>query len=311
MIAARSRARRIAAFPCCLPALLLLSCALALGTGFNAPDGKFSSLEFGHTGDGGVDYSEWVDAPKGGTLFSVWTKVPDTLQAPAVSGTKLRGNMIVYSLKGDSWVLRAQVGNIDGFTSGHPLGEGGVYNANIMIDIGGDVCVFYDPAHRPLPVLNDWIWAAWQVIVNDDRSITFRQWLKFGLEGEVFPAANQTGTGGLPLPKLGEDRVFFGAQPSDAVSFQVGYNNYHENVVNHIPNSYLCHARMEALGREPTLEYLEKISRLNKPDTSAYADYKLSWEEAAPMLEDRSGNGRHLSVRSGGVLYAGPESPRF
>ena len=311
MIAARSRARRIAAFPCCLPALLLLSCALALGTGFNAPDGEFSSREFGHTGDGGVDYSEWVDAPKGGTLFSVWTKVPDTLQVPAVSGTKLRGNMIVYSLKGDSWVLRAQVGNIDGFTSGHPLGEGGVYNANIMIDIGGDVCVFYDPAHRPLPCLKDWIWAAWQVIVNDDRSITFRQWLKFGLEGEVFPAANQTGTGGLPLPKPGEDRVFFGAQPSDAVSFQVGYNNYYENVVNHIPNSYLCHARMEARSTRPTLGELEAIAAADAPDPGAWGDWELRWISGAPDLSDRSGNGRHLSVDDGGTLYQGPLSPVF
>ncbi len=306
-----SRRAKSAAFLCCLPAIVLFSCTLAIGTGLRASDGHFPSLEFGHTGDGGVDYCDWMDAPKGGTLFSVWTKIPDTLQTPAVSGTKLRGNMIVYSLKGDNWILRALVGNIDGFTRSHPLGEGGVYNANIMIDIGGDVCVFYDPEHRPLSLLNDWIWVAWQVVVNGDRSITFRQWLKYGIDGDVFPAANQTGTGGLPLPKPGEDRVFFGVQPSDAVSFQVGYNNYSDNVVNRVPNSYLCHARMEALGREPSLEYLQEISRLSSPDTSAYADYKLSWEGGKPMLEDRSGKGRHLSVMPGGVLYEGPASPRF
>jgi len=84
-----------------------------------------------------------------------------------------------------------------------------------------------------------------------------RQWLKYGIDGDVFPAANQTGTCGSPLKKPGEDKVYCGAQPSDAASFQVGYKNYYENVVNHVPSSYLCHARMEALGREPTLDYLE------------------------------------------------------
>jgi hypothetical protein len=307
----KSPKRRIAIFAAIVFLIALASCSLAIGTGLNPLDRRFSTLEFGHQGPGGVDYCDWVEAPSGGTLFSIWTKVPDTLKPPAMSGQKIRGNMIVYSLRGSNWELMGLVGNIDAYLSDHPLGEGGVYNANLMINIGGDVCVFYDPVHRPLSVLNDWIWVAWQVVVNDDRTITFRQWLKYGIDGEVFPAANQTGFSGTPLVKAGEDRVYFSQQPGDALQFRIGYNNYYDNVVNHVPNSYLCHARMEAMSSEPTLQYLEKISRLSKPDTSAYADYKLSWERGAPNLQDRSGHNRHLSVLPGGALYEGPESPGF
>jgi hypothetical protein len=274
--------------------------------------GQVHSLEFGHTGDNGKDYCNPVPAPAGGTLFSVWTKVPGTLEYPASAG-KIRGNMIVYRLYGTNWGLMALVGNIDAYPQGDPGGAGGIYNANYMFGLGsegGDYSVFYDRTRRPLSVLNDWIWVAWQVVVNPNKSITFRQWLKYGIDGQVFAAGNQKGFTGQPLEKEGEEIAYFSQQPGEAVNFQVGYNNYYDNE-QHIPNSYLCHARMEALGMEPTLEYLDAISRLNHPDASAWADYELNWVDGAPNLQDRSGHGRNLSVKDGGVLYQGPLSPVF
>jgi hypothetical protein len=39
----------------------------------------------------------------------------------------------------------------------------------------------------PISTVSERVWLAWQVILNPDGSFTFRQWLKFGIDGDVFP----------------------------------------------------------------------------------------------------------------------------
>ena len=72
-----------------------------------------------------------------------------------------------------------------------------------------------------------------------------------------------------------------------------------------------CDARMGATNVTPTLAALDAIARANAPDTAAWADCKLNWENGAPNLSDQSGHGRNLAVEAGGTLYQGPASPTF
>jgi hypothetical protein len=244
-------------------------------------------------------------APAGGTLFSVWTKDPKILSPSGKSGL-VRGNMIVYTLSGDNWSLVALVGNVFEYA-----GKGASYNANYMINVGvGDYDVYQTLERDAMPwsAVNDWVWAAWQVVVNSNGTITLRQWLKFGLSGKVFAAGPYDRT---YTTMTGEDTVSVsGWRASDAKTFQIGYDNTSSNDW-HVPNSYLCHARMQARSSKPTLAELEDIAKADAPDAKAWGDWELSWVNGAPNLSDRSGNGHNLSIQSGGTLHQGPLSPIF
>jgi hypothetical protein len=296
-------------------ALALLSCSNSYPSPAPSP-GQAYSLEFGHS-SGAKDYCNPVALSAGfgnGVLFSVWTRIPKALTAPP-SFAKLRGNMNVLYLYGSNWSLIALVGNIDAYPDGNAL-----YNANYMLDPGtgswgGDFCTYQtlERDKMPLARMNDWVWVAWQVVINADHSMTMRQWLKFGIDGAVFPAGNYSLPNGVwtPLVPEGEETArMAGWDPSLPTGFRIGYDNTSSGV-NTGSNSYLTHARMEARGTKPSLAELEAIARLNAPDPTAWGDWELDWKDGAPDLTDRSGHGRALSAQAGGTLYQGPKSPLF
>ncbi len=266
--------------------------------------GQVYSLEFGHA-SGHNDVCAPMAAPAGGTLFSVWTKSPKILSPSGMDGL-VRGNMIVYTLTGENWKLNALVGNVYEYA-----GKGASYNANYMINAGAVDYVVYQTLERdvlPFETVNDWVWVAWQVVVNADGTITLRQWLKFGMTGKVFAAGPYDPT---YTTMSGEEIVAVpGWKAGEAKTFQIGYDNTYSNDWR-ISNSYLCHARMEARSTRPTLGELEAIAAADAPDPGAWGDWELRWINGAPDLSDRSGNGRHLSVDDGGTLYQGPLSPVF
>jgi len=263
-----------------------------------------SSVEFGQETDG-FDYCVRRDAPSGGTLFSVWTHIPD-------DWGNWGHNMDVYVLYGENWHMRCLVANMP--ESDDPC----LYNANSMIFANpyelwaGDYTLDYRSVPRSQAV--GWVWVAWQVIVNSN-SFTIRQWLKFGIDGAVILTNEDV----APFSELREFLLVYGNNewaydngyewtqeiadawtPTDAVSFQVGKDN-----------SYLCHARMDAMSEEPSLEYLDQIARGTAPLNTAWADYELNWRRGKANLSDRSGNGRDLEIESDGTLYEGEISPDF
>jgi len=278
--------------------------------------GQIFSLEFGHT-SGAPDYCTPVGLPDdfgNGVLFSVWTKIPNELVAPS-SFIKLRGNMEVFYLHDDNWHLICLDGNIDGYPDGYAL-----YNANFMLAADGegnrgDYCTYmtYLKDKLPLSTFNDWVWVAWQVVINADKTMTMRQWLKFGLSGTVFPAGNYYLPGGFwtPLDPEGEEIASIsGWNPSFPKFFQIGTDNSSSGV-NTGSNSYLCLARLEARSTPPTLPELEAIASRNAADPSAWGDWELNWENGAPNLTDRSGHGHDLTIQPGGQLWQGVLSPSF
>jgi hypothetical protein len=218
--------------------------------------------------------------------------------------------MDVYVLYGSNWSLRCLVGNtrIDSATSAS-------LNANSMIFgnpygiWGGDYSYYQSGLDYTEEELRGWVWAAWQVIVHAD-SITIRQWIKVGLEGDVIKGDEST-------PSFAELRTFILNEqtsgnyagtwtqadadawvPSDALRFQVGRDE-----------ADLCRVRMYGRSTEPSLAELNAISRNSAPDAHAWGDWDFTWIAGAPNLSDRSGNGRYLSVSSGGTLYEGSATP--
>jgi uncharacterized repeat protein (TIGR02543 family) len=275
---------------------------------------NIDSVEFGAdaTQPISLDQCTYAEAPKGGTLFSVWTKVPDGRGI-------VTHNIDVYVLKSANWRMRCIVGNLNYPTDPK---AGVLYNANSMLfvddtyDIWAGDYSYYQTADADAmteATVTGWVWAAWQVIVNTD-SITIRQWLKFGLDGELIYRES--------TPTFKEIRDFLGVYanneyyynnnlmwssdkiaawtPSDAVSFQVGKENV-----------YLCHARMDKMSTKPTDAELNAIARDMALHSAAWADYELNWTNGAPNLTDRSGNSRDLTLTSGGTLYKGAVGPAF
>ena len=254
------------------------------------------SIEVGRT-FWGHDYAERPDAPQGGTLFSVWTRIPD----PGPSYPWQRGNMDVYLLRGANWYLWCVVGN-----SSAESPSDARYNANSMLFIHpgdtwiGDYSYYESGGGYADAPYRDWVWAAWQVIVGSD-AFTLRQWLKFGASGPVLRAGQSVLTF-AEVRRIMQENGSSAQEaeawtPSDALSFQVGADH-----------GYLMQARMQALSREPTLEELEQVAR-GDGAASVWADYPFTWTDDAPYLIDVSGHGRDLTIPTGGALYPGPEGP--
>ncbi len=287
--------------------IILMACAAACIDTVSGDPAHLDSIEFGSR-PGYKDYCDPVRLPLDtpGWLFTIWTRIPKSLTAPE-SFAKLRGNMEVLYLDADNWHLICLVGNVDGYPDGYAL-----YNANYMLSAAGgggkgDYCT-YQTLERdkvPLGTVNDWVWVAWQVIVNQNQTMSLLQWLKFGLNGTVFPA------GQWDIMPAGEETVSIaGWNPGNPASFQLGADNTYSGE-NTGSNSYLVHARLQARSTKPSIAELDAIAMLNEPDPTAWGDWELDWKDGAPDLADRSGNGRHLKITAGGILSMGPEGPAF
>lgn len=256
-----------------------------------------ASIEVART-QWGNDYATRPDAPQGGTLFSVWTKIPD----PGTSYPWSRGNMDVYVLRGNGWHIRFIVGNS---SANSPTDAR--YNANSMLFADpagtwvGDYSYYESGGGHVEAPYRDWVWAAWQVVIANG-SFTIRQWLKLGTSGAVFAAGESTVTFDQlrsVLTSNGWSAASAAAwSPSDATDFQVGYEH-----------GYLTRARMQARSTAPTLAELETIARHTTPDASAWADYPFVWSGGAADLHDQSGHGRNLVPKTGGTLYQGVAGP--
>ncbi len=255
------------------------------------------AVEVGHT-SGGSDYTLRPDVPQGGTLFSVWMKIPD----PGSSYPWSRGNMDVYILSGANWHIRALGGNSSAMSASSAR-----YNANTMIFAdpqgvwAGDYSYYESNYTLTDAVVRDWVWVAWQIVVADG-TFSLQQWLKLGVDSPVFAAGSSAPT----LAQLRSSLITNGLSasaahawtPADATSFQVGSLD-----------GYLFHARMQATATAPTLDELEAIAASTAPDSTAWGDYLFDWENGAANLKDQSGHGRDLQLAPGGTLHQGPAAP--
>lgn len=267
------------------------------GPGDPLPGG--SSVEVGRTLYG-TDFALYDGVPTGGLLFSVWSRIADP---PPSSIPWVRGNMDVFVLRGVGWHMRCLGGNIHVYSS-----DFYTYNANSMLFAGSsgewveDYSFYLADPGIPEAEVHDWVWLAWQVIVESDAFV-IRQWVKFGPDRAVLPMIESRVTFAQVRSILVNQRGWSSAaanawQPGQATSFQVGSDH-----------GYLFHARMDATSTVPTNAQLEAIAGAADASTAAWADYAITWHDGAADIADRSGHGRHLEIASGGQLHQGVAPP--
>jgi hypothetical protein len=254
-----------------------------------------SSISFNHNEDWSESYGQILTAPSGGVLFTMWTKVND----PGSTWSAVP-NMEVAAIFGDNWLVRGIVANSYGGYNGLRTAE---YNANSMLFAGdsgldfwsgtyvGDY-TYYDDYITPTEY-KDWVWVAWWVKVGADR-IYLQQFLKFGRFGAVFAAGSDEVTFAEIRTAIGDGTW----TATDAVALRVGNNQ--ERAAN------ITGARVYTQTSAPSLASLEAIAALNAADSSAWADWPLTWSTSA-NLSDQSGNNRNLTA--GSTLYEGLEGP--
>lgn len=262
------------------------------------------SLEVGRT-MWGQDYLSRNDVPSGGVLFSVWTKVPDTISSYPYT----RGNMEAFNLYGSNWNMRFVCGNI---VANSAVDCG--YNANSMMTADGgafgqpngtylgDFSYLQDTG-RTVGQVTGWVFVAWQVLIGVS-DVTIRQWVRYSGGAVQGPFASTMSF--TQLRTWAEESGWApgtGASwtPSAPTRFTIG-------TVNDICNGYYVKARMESNSALPSNSYIESLATLTSPDTSAWADWSLKWDTdlSVSVLTDQSGNARTLTLQSGGTLYQGP-----
>ncbi len=294
---------------------------------FSPQPGAITSLEFGHRESPAKDYCAPIELGEdfgAGILISFWTKITYPIVPP-----DFRGNQNICRIYGDNWDLICLDGNI-----GTHANAAARYNANYMFNYddrwGSDLCTYYSLEDEGLSMeeANGWVWVAWQVVINQDRSMTFRQWLKFGMEGAVIPAGHWSvrysnpgeetlAPGSMALDPINTSPIPTDFNPSPPRRVQVGDDNTYSasGYDTHEPltpsNSWICHGRIDARADKPSIDELDEIARGRASPYPAWADWELAWKGDAPDLSDRSGHGRDLSLMPGGALSAGGESPTF
>jgi hypothetical protein len=264
------------------------------------------SLEFGRT-PWGNDYIQTATAPTGGTLFSIWSRIPDDIASFPFS----RGNQEIYQLHSTNWHVRCIVGNCSAANAGD---TNCWYNANsmLLVDGGavgeanntyvGDYSWMGEGGHT-VAELQGFNFSAWYVR-NTGSAFELVLWLRFAggpLLGPFTSTVTHTEirttvvAGGTGWQQANADALVFDANPLYfTIAPDTGFNT---------------HARMEAVAAQPTDAHVLAVSNaINTPDATAWGDWPLIWDtnDNVPVLTDRSGNGRTLSVRGGGALHQGP-----
>ena len=138
------------------------SIAALVPSGSGGAPSTQSSIEVGRT-PWGPDHAGRPDVPAGGTLFSVWMKIPD----PSPTYPWSRGDMDAYVLSGANWHLRCLGGN-----SSAKSPTSARYNANCMVFAdpqgtwAGDYAFYESDYTLTDATVRGWVWVAWQVVVN-------------------------------------------------------------------------------------------------------------------------------------------------
>lgn len=263
------------------------------------------SVELGRT-MWGSDYLERNDAPPGaGVLVTLWTRIPEAI----TSYPYTRGNMEAVDIYGSNWNVRCVCGNI---VANSAVDCG--YNANSMMiaDGGafgqpngtylGDFSYLQDTG-QPVARVSGWVFVAWQVVIGAS-DVTIRQWVKYAGQPVQGPQASTIAISQLRTWAENNGWAEGSASawtPSAPSRFSIG-------TVNDNCNGFYTRARVYGRTDLPTNAEIEAVASRSSADSGAWGDWALTWDTGAgaAVLADRSGNGRALSIHSGGTLYQGP-----
>jgi hypothetical protein len=251
----------------------------------------------------GTDFATIETMPSGsGFLFSAWTRIPEQLPPDVQSQ---RGNFNVFEFQSPTWGCVCIGGN----GGWNPDNQNCFYNANTMFGpinpahLGGTYLgydqTWYLQEWLPLSYINNWVFLAWQVIINAS-DVTIRQWIKFQGQPMLNPQESI-----LTFAQMRADLVVAGWTQGEADAWTPGLATSTRFGTN---AGMLIHARAESNSTLPSQPYMESIAALSGPDASAWADWSLEYTNQV-NLSDRSGNGRNLTPNAGAAFYRGPTFP--
>lgn len=241
----------------------------------------------------GTDYASIASTPDVtvGIFISCWTKA---IRPPGTPWTK--ANDYPVTVIGTNWVVECVSANANSTTGG--------YNANTML-VGnatyvGDYTFFPESGanqdHVPEAQMLDDVWLAWQIIMNGTADIILRQWIKFGVCGDLH-LTESTVTVASVRTAIG-DALW---TPGAGSSLRFGYYGGAQQPMN------LARINVQQLGGLPTNAVLHAISNNDAADITAWGDYAFAFASGVADLTDRSGNARHLT--NAGYMGVGDAPP--
>jgi len=217
-----------------------------------------------------------------GVLLTCWTKNPIQSGYPYSQPSK-----IPFAVKGTNWGIWCTTGNMTGTNSA----TDSYFGQNVTVLGIGDYTIYVSQVAAEAQYI-DWVFSAWQIIVDSTNGIVMRQWIKFGVgspfvysEDAITVASYRTLTnqpawtpGALSSIGIGGD-----VQTLDANTFS------------------MTHMKVFSRSTKPTETEINAIALQTAVDTSAWGDYLMEWVSGAADISDRSGNSRNLSVGLGAV----------
>lgn len=209
-------------------------------------------------------------------------------------------NQDFWTIRGSNWMLQA----VPAATTSSASVAG--YTNNVMFfgsagtstDIwASDYLLHYDYTTNEATALG-WVFCAWHIIVNGSANIVVTQKYRYYSSNTFF-----TDTATITIATLrsqlnsrsGTSNFSTWVPSNAAMSFSLG------NGLS-VPFD-LTRVRIYQAAAMPSDAALLTISNSDTADAAAWADYAFNWVSGAPVLTDRSGNGRNLSTH--GTLYQG------
>lgn len=181
-----------------------------------------------------------------------------------------------------------------------------MFFANAYLDgsgWAGDYCMYVTYDVQTEAEALGWKWTGCQIILGSS-SVTMRQWVKFGLTGTPIKTGEDTVSfADLRLALIANGWTEAAANawtPSDISGIRWGWGGNGSSSI----TGDIVYAKAVAMADEPSISTLNTMALNFSADTSLWADWTHDWVDGAPVLSDRSGNGRALSS-GGGVLAQG------
>jgi hypothetical protein len=295
-----------------------LAATLASGVQWAAGVTTLKCIGVGNTRDGvrlntangyGSDFIYRGSAALSGILVTGWVRaLPLAGDYP-----RSRGNLYPFFLVGPNILIYVVGCNFSVASAGS---FASVYNFNSMIGVPSTAYGFGDRTlyQSSYPRVSEddlngmHFFAFWYFDDTVGEEVHWHMWGKAGPGDELRHAEDDGYLNDITYAEARAALIASGMPSGEAASWTPGVINtinigYGDDVVE--SGFDMTNVRVYAASSMPTIAQLEAIAANPDADTSAWADYKVSWETGAAVVADRSGNGRDPTTT--GTLYEGTE----
>ena len=201
------------------------------------------------------------------------------------------GNRYPFGIGGTDWNIICIGGNMA--TSNTSATDAAVNHNITLWGTGGDSLGIIHERVAEAPFL-DWMFCAWQFVMNGTDGFIMRQWLKVGATAPYI-IREFTMTLAETRTRVGDAGFNFSAITAFGIGGHPAGSGDPE------PHT-LTRVRIYQTGTKPTEAELTAIAFTAGYDTSAWADYPLTWQDGVGDFTDHSGNSRPTLTQTGFVV---------